>query len=64
MIDAVGFYEAGTVAPTVGGLSAARAARDIGAGIIVHTQDAALLRVDVARGSDGFGVAFVFSAAR
>lgn len=64
MIDAVGFYEAGTVAPTVRELTTAHAARDIGFGIIVHTQDAALLRVDVARGSDGFGVAFVFSAAR
>jgi hypothetical protein len=64
MIDAVGFYEAGTVAPTVRELTSAHAAHDIGGGVIVHNQDAALLRVDVARGSDGFGVAFVFSAAR
>jgi hypothetical protein len=61
MIDAVGFYEAGTVAPTARSLSLGRGARDAGAGIIVHTRDAELLRFNVAYGREGVGVTILFT---
>jgi hypothetical protein len=61
MFDAVGFYEAGTVAPTARSLSLAHAARDAGVGLIVHTPDATLLRVNVAYGREGFGLTILFS---
>ena len=61
MIDAVGFYEAGTVAPTARLLSLGRGARDAGAGIIVHTHDAELLRFNVAYGREGFGLTILFT---
>lgn len=63
MVDAIGFYEVGTVAPTVNALALGRAAHDVGAGVIVHTRDAPILRFDVARGRDGFGVTISFTAA-
>jgi hypothetical protein len=63
MVDAVGFYEAGTVAPTVNTLAIGRAARDVGAGVIVHTRDAPILRFNVAHGGEGFGVTISFTAA-
>ena len=63
MVDAVGFYEAGTVAPTVNTLAIGRAARDGGAGVIVHTRDAPILRFNVAHGDEGFGVTISFTAA-
>ena len=61
MIDAVGFYETGTVAPKARLLSLGQAARDVGGGIIVHTRDGELLRLDLARGREGFGVTILFS---
>lgn len=61
MVDAVGFYEAGTVAPQARLLSFGQAVRDVGGGIIVHTQDATLLRLDLAHGREGFGVTILFN---
>jgi len=61
MIDAVGFYEAGTVAPKARLLSLGQSVRDAGGGIIVHTRDATLLRLELARGFEGFGLTIVFS---
>jgi hypothetical protein len=61
MIDAVGFYEAGTVAASARSLSLSQAVQDVGGGVIVHTRDATLLRLDVARGRDGFGLTILFS---
>jgi hypothetical protein len=61
MFDAVGFYEAGTVAPTARSLSLGQAVRDAGVGIIVHTPDATLLRLNVAHGREGFGLTILFS---
>jgi len=63
MIDAVGFYEAGTVAPSSRALSLGQAVRDVGAGIIIHTRDAQLLRLDVAHGHEGFGLTLLFNTA-
>lgn len=63
MIDAVGFYETGTVAPKARLLSAADTIHDTGGGIIVHTRDATLLRLDLAHGREGFGVTILFSPA-
>ena len=62
MIDAVGFYEIGTVAPKAQMLSFGQSARDVGGGVIVHTHDAALLRLDVAHGREGFGLTILFNA--
>lgn len=62
MIDAVGFYETGSVAPTARALTFAGAARDEGAGVIFHTKDAPVLRFDVAHSREGFGVAILFTA--
>jgi len=61
MIDAIGFYETGTVAPKARSLSLGQAARDFGGGIIVHTRDAELLRLDLAHGREGFGLTILFS---
>ncbi|HEX4565674.1 MAG TPA: hypothetical protein VH138_03540 [Vicinamibacterales bacterium] len=61
MIDAVGFYEAGTVAPKARLLSLGQSVRDAGGGIIVHTRDATLLRLELARGFEGFGLTILFT---
>lgn len=58
MVDVAGLYEAGTVSSTPAGLSLKNMAQSAGGGIRVHTQTSGLLRVDLARGSDGFKVAF------
>jgi hypothetical protein len=58
MLDVAGLYEAGTVAASAGGLSLRNMAQSVAAGIRVHTKTSGLLRADLARGRDGFKVAF------
>jgi hypothetical protein len=58
MIDVAGFYEAGTVSPTVRGLGRSRMAQDVGIGVRAHTKTSGLLRADLAHGSEGFKIAF------
>jgi hypothetical protein len=61
MFDVVGFYELGTVAPTPGALSLARAVPSIGAGVIAHSKTANFARVAVAHGRDGFHLTIMFT---
>ncbi len=60
MVDVAGLYEAGAVAPTVGGLTWNAMAQSAGGGIRVHSKSSALLRFDLARGRDGleFSIGF------
>jgi len=58
MIDVAGFYEAGTVARRLGTLSLSSMAQDAGIGLRAHTKTSGVFRVDLARGREGFKVAF------
>ena len=58
MVDIAGIYEAGTVSSTIRGLSARDLAQCAGGGIRVHTKTSDLVRVDLARGRDGFKLSF------
>jgi hypothetical protein len=58
MVDVAGLYEAGTVSATAGGLGLRGMAQSVAAGIRVHTKTSGLFRADLARGRDGFKVAF------
>ena len=60
MFDVVGFYELGTVAPSLGSLSAGRAAPSVGAGVIAHSKTANFARVAVAHGRDGYHFTIMF----
>jgi hypothetical protein len=60
MIDVAGLYEAGSVSATAGGLSLTNMAQSAGVGVRVHTKMSGLFRADLARGRDGFKVAFGF----
>jgi hypothetical protein len=62
MVDVSGFWEIGAVAPSLPALTLSGAPRALGAGVIVHTKTASLLRLDLAHGRDGYGVAVVFTA--
>lgn len=61
-VDLAGTYEAGKVAPTVGGLNFDNIAQSIAIGVRAHTEKAGLLRADVAYGREGFGFRIGFSA--
>ena len=62
MADVVVTYEAGKVAPTVGGLSLENMAHSIALGIRAHTEKAGLFRADLAHGREGWGFRIGFSA--
>jgi outer membrane protein assembly factor BamA len=59
-VDAAVFYDAGTVAPTASGL-AGDLKSDYGVGIRVHSATHVLVRLDVARGSEGTRALVTFS---
>ena len=61
MIDVAAFYEAGTVAPAPRAFSLRRAAQSAGAGVIVHTPAAEVMRLDIAFGREGAGIAILFN---
>jgi hypothetical protein len=61
-VDVAGFYEAGQVAPSPSALSLKRAAQGVGAGVIVHAKSSARVRLDVARGREGYGMAIMLIA--
>jgi outer membrane protein assembly factor BamA len=61
-LDAAIFYDAGTVASTATGLGRAQLARDAGIGFRFHSATRNVLRLDVARGSEGIGAVISFSA--
>jgi hypothetical protein len=61
-VDVAGFYEAGQVAPSPTTFTLARTAQAGGAGVILHAKTSARLRLDVARGREGYGAALTFSA--
>lgn len=58
MVDLAAIYEAGTVSSTVHGMSLAKMAQSAGGGVRVHTKRSGVLRADLARGRDGFKLAF------
>lgn len=62
LLDVAGLYEAGTVSPTLRGLRLSGVAQSAGGGIRVHTKTSGLLRVDLARGRDGFKLSIGVSA--
>lgn len=62
MLDVIGIYEAGKVAPTVSGLDFDDVAHSKAIGIRAHTKTAGLLRADIAHGREGFGFRIGFSA--
>lgn len=62
MVDLATTYEAGKVAPTVGGLDFDNMAHSIAIGARVHTDKAGLLRADVAYGREGVAFRIGFSA--
>ena len=59
-VDAAVFYDAGTVAPTASAL-ARDLKSDYGVGIRVHSATHVLVRLDVARGSEGTRALVTFS---
>jgi outer membrane protein assembly factor BamA len=61
-LDGAAFYDAGTVAPTANALSVHRLMTDYGVGVRVHSKKHMLMRVDVARGSEGTRLVVAFSA--
>jgi hypothetical protein len=61
-VDVAGFYEAGQVAPSPATLTLSRAAQSGGAGIIFHAKTSARLRLDIARGREGYGAAITLNA--
>ena len=62
MVDVAATYEAGKVAPTVGGLNFDDIAQSIALGARLHTQKSGLIRADVAHGREGFGFRIGFNA--
>jgi outer membrane protein assembly factor BamA len=52
-LDAVVFFDAGSVAPTFAALTEHRALTDYGVGVRVHSKRHLLVRLDLARGSEG-----------
>lgn len=62
MVDVATTYEAGKVAPTVGGLGFDNMAHSIAIGARAHTDKAGLLRADVAYGREGVGFRIGFSS--
>jgi hypothetical protein len=61
-LDGALFYDTGTVAPSAQALSMRTAHSDYGAGIRLHSTQRTLLRVDVARSTEGNRVFFSFTA--
>ncbi len=61
LLDLAAFYDAGTVAPTVGGLGH-RLSTDFGAGLRLHSKAHMLARLDVARSREGMRVLLSFTA--
>jgi outer membrane protein assembly factor BamA len=53
MMDAALFADAGTVAPTAGGLLRERVARDYGFGLRLHSEGKSFASIDVANGAEG-----------
>jgi len=62
MVDVATTYEAGKVAPTVGGLTFDDIAQSIALGVRLHTEKSGLIRADVAHGREGFGFRIGFTA--
>jgi hypothetical protein len=62
-LDVAGFYEAGVVGPSFRAMSAGRAARTVGGGVLVHTKTATIVRADVAHGREGYSFAVLLTAA-
>jgi hypothetical protein len=62
MVDVAAFYEAGQVSPSVHAFALRGAPQSAGAGVIFHANTSARLRIDVARGGEGFGFAILLSA--
>jgi hypothetical protein len=62
MADVAGVYEAGKVAPDVGGLALEDMAHSVAVGIRVHSKTSSLFRADLAHGREGFGFRVGFSA--
>jgi hypothetical protein len=54
MVDVAILLEAGTVAPSPSAFSVDEMAGSVAAGIRVHSKTSGLLRLDLARGRDGF----------
>ncbi|OLC43590.1 MAG: hypothetical protein AUH43_20370 [Acidobacteria bacterium 13_1_40CM_65_14] len=52
-LDGAVFYDAGAVAPAVDALSMHKLRKDYGVGVRVHSKTHLLMRLDVARGSEG-----------
>lgn len=61
VLDGAAFYDAGTVAPTMGQLATHRLTTDYGFGLRVHARNRQLVRADVARGREGVRVLLSFS---
>ena len=61
-VDVATTYEAGKVAPTVGGLDFDNIAQSIALGARLHSKKSGLLRADVAYGREGVGFRIGFSA--
>ncbi|MEO8680647.1 MAG: BamA/TamA family outer membrane protein [Vicinamibacterales bacterium] len=61
MMDAALFADAGTVAPTAGGLLRARLHSDYGLGLRLHTATRPFARLDITRGSEGTRVSVSMS---
>jgi hypothetical protein len=62
MVDAIGFYELGTVAGSPKALSFANGIASVGIGVLTHTPTAPVTRITLAHGRDGFHFSFVFIA--
>jgi hypothetical protein len=62
MLDVAVLVEGGTVASEPMGLSLGRLAPSVAGGVRVHSKTSGLLRLDVARGRDGFKIAIGMSA--
>lgn len=60
-VDLATTYEAGKVAPKVGGLDFDKMAHSIGIGALLHTTKAGLVRAGMAYGREGIGFAISFS---
>lgn len=62
-VDMALFWDGGTVAPELSQLSAGRFRHDVGIGLRIHTSSATPIRVELARGDDGFKLVFGAKAA-
>jgi outer membrane translocation and assembly module TamA len=60
-LDGVVFYEAGSVAPSMSALAKGRLKTDYGAGLRIHSPRHLLVRLDVARGSEGLQTVVSFT---